>query len=310
MKKNYFTNKKGFVATDSLIAILIITLLTGIIMTLSYNVYLASSMIQRNSKAIEYIIKIFEEVDTVYYDEVTSGNLETFKTSLNIPNGYTTNVEVLEPEEGKLDLVKTVIVNVEYKLGKSLKTIEMSKLKKREVLITPNAPDLTLLNITEENEASWLPIKQIDDITWEVTTKQDTTWYNYKNGNWAVILYCNEPYVGEFNIGDQITNEQISEIGVAYIWIPRYSYYISGTSTDIEFLYSTTDKTVIKEDDKYSKLLEISGYTLPAKFTVNDEELKGTWLTEDDIINASNDEDIDEVYTTINESKYTRNNIF
>ena len=78
MKKRNLKNSDGFVASDAIMAIIIITIFTAIIATLAYNIYLSNSSLKRMSKANNYIIDIFEYVDKLYYEEVTEEKLITY----------------------------------------------------------------------------------------------------------------------------------------------------------------------------------------------------------------------------------------
>ena len=68
----------GFAASDALIAVLIITLFTGIIASLLYNIYLSNASLKRMSKANGYIVDVFEYVDKIYYDKVSENELITY----------------------------------------------------------------------------------------------------------------------------------------------------------------------------------------------------------------------------------------
>lgn len=82
MIKQFIKNKKGFAATDALIAILIASLFTGLIATLSYNVYTASVATKRNVEANSYIIDFFEHVDLLSFEDVTEQNLIDYINNL------------------------------------------------------------------------------------------------------------------------------------------------------------------------------------------------------------------------------------
>lgn len=305
MGKNNFKNQNGFVAADSIIAILLITLFTGIIMTLSYNIYLTSAFIKRNSQATEYIVKIFEEIDKEYYDDLTVENLDSFIESLDIPDGYeiTPNIYNGIPSETfEEDLIKTVKIKIEYELGKTIKYVEMSKLKTRENLITPNKPELS----SAGDGKTIIPIEYVDELQVKVTNSEDTTWYNYANGIWAAGILVNNENVTEYEADDIIN---IADIDAIYLWIPRYSYdEINELTNDVKFLYSTSNKYVEKEIvSDFGKLENIpAGHQIPSTFT----DITGIWLTEDEINEALEGSTIFNIYNNLNKSQYERKNIF
>ena len=78
MKKRYLKRENGLAGTDAIIAVLIITLFTGLIASISYNIFLSNSSIKRMSRANSFIIDAFEYVDRSYYDDVTKESLEVF----------------------------------------------------------------------------------------------------------------------------------------------------------------------------------------------------------------------------------------
>ncbi|MCL2341701.1 MAG: hypothetical protein FWC53_01170, partial [Firmicutes bacterium] len=56
------SSESGFTGADILIAIAIIMLFTGLITSISYNIYLATSTTQRMSQANSYIGDVFSQV--------------------------------------------------------------------------------------------------------------------------------------------------------------------------------------------------------------------------------------------------------
>ena len=57
--------------------VLIIVLFSGLIATISYNIYISNSSIKRMSKATNYIIDTFEYIDKINYDDVTNIKIKT-----------------------------------------------------------------------------------------------------------------------------------------------------------------------------------------------------------------------------------------
>lgn len=152
--------QKGFATSDALIAVLIITLFSGLIATISYNIYLSNSSIKRMSKASEYTTRTFEYIEKEYYENITINGLEQFfnnnqdvfninNNQINIKSNnvdeieksignstnpaYTMDINIVyynktEGNEDKLDLVKEITMTVTYKLGN----------KDQEITITRN----------------------------------------------------------------------------------------------------------------------------------------------------------------------------
>lgn len=310
MEKIDVKNQKGIAATDSIIAVLIIILFTGIIMTLSYNIYLTSTLITRNSQASEYAIKIFEETEKVYYDDLTQEYVDNYINTLSISTGYIVNVTIetydnLETEEQEEDVVKVITLEITYKLANKDKVLQMTKIKKRENLITPNMPKIEYLEVLETEQK--LPIIYIDENKCKITTQTNTTWYNYDNGNWATILVLDD---SEEMAQDDIVNfEDISEEQI-YFWIPRYAY--ESLSEDLKFLYKNTNKYLNKEneEDIYLKLEEINleTYDISNEFDIIENQNDGVWLSLSEIKNAIEypltNTEVFELFNRLNNSIY------
>lgn len=218
--------------------------------------------LKRMSTATKYITDIFEYVDSQYYDDVSKDNINKYIASQNNTTtessnlnkkGYLITVSV-DNDEPYNNLVKKVTVTVEYYLQSKSQTISMSKIKKREILITPNKPDLETLK--NDNSGNIYPIKYSNG-NWYVTDEKDSNWYNYENGNWAVAIVTNNTLEKE----SKITID--SSIAVK-VWIPRYAY----NTTDVKFLYNDTEKYV---DD--NKLIDIDNdeYTVVVPKWINME---------------------------------------
>lgn len=91
------------------------------------------------------------------------------------------------------------------------------------VTINANVPTVT---------AGMIPVK-FDGNYWQITTKDDTDWYDYSNKKPAYVMLNDGVYQSEViqnmtgkklateNIGAQIKN---NELGTIYMWIPRFAY--------------------------------------------------------------------------------------
>ena len=150
--KNKIKEQKGFATSDALIAVLIIILFSGLIATISYNIYLSNSSIKRMSKATSYIVDVFEYIDKVDYENVTKENLVTYfnekyftnedsevkmltgDENINTPFKAEINILKYKDVEGTLDtegldLVQEITMTVRYKLGNKDQEITMTRNK-------------------------------------------------------------------------------------------------------------------------------------------------------------------------------------
>lgn len=278
--------ENGIAASDALIAILIITLFTGIIASLLYNIYLSNASLKRMSKANSYIVDVFEYIDKAYYDEVSENDLILYFNNKYYSNedaevvaekdedtlvekyGDTPfkaiismqNYNQTEGNTNKLDLVKEITMTVKYKLGNKEQEITVKRIKEREKLVSINKPDIDLLNLEEEQNLYF--IKEINN-NYVVCYENDSNWYNYENNKFAKILVTNKT----LEIGYQLTDEDT----LIYQWIPRYAEDSEG---NIKYLYSNTNKYVADQDG-YQKLIDLEKeYTVDSNYF---GEFTGVW---------------------------------
>lgn len=298
--KRFLKSNKGITGADAVLGVALAILFSGIIATLSYNIYVTSSSLKRSSKALEYITSTFEYVATQYYDNVTEDNIKEYinnldeKISTNEGKPYKAQVSVtkynqIEGNTDKLDLVKEITMSVTYKLGDKDQTIEIKTAKSREKLEVPNKPNLDKLAITERQYI--YPIKYVNE-NWKVTSKDDTNWYDYNRGLWGTVVVTTT----QKSIGDVITKTD----GTIYLWVPRFEYSQNPNSEDkyvVNFLYKNTNKRiVVKEgitriEDRELKSVKDS---IPNKFIQN--ENTGVWITKGDLSH--------DPYLFLNKSKY------
>lgn len=302
--KRFLKSNKGITGADAVLGVALAILFSGIIATLSYNIYVTSSSLKRSSKALEYITSTFEYVATQYYDNVTEDNIKEYinnldeKISTNEGKPYKAQVSVtkynqIEGNTDKLDLVKEITMSVTYKLGDKDQTIEIKTAKSREKLEVPNKPNLDKLAITERQYI--YPIKYVNE-NWKVTSKDDTNWYDYNRGLWGTVVVTTT----QKSIGDVITKTD----GTIYLWVPRFEYSPNPNSEDkyvVNFLYKNTNKRiVVKEgitriEDRELKSVKDS---IPNKFIQN--ENTGVWITKGDLSH--------DPYLFLNKSKYKLDN--
>ena len=287
--KRFLKSNKGITGADAVLGVALAILFSGIIATLSYNIYVTSSSLKRSSKALEYITSTFEYVATQYYDNVTEDNIKNYistkldgKISINEGTPYkaqvsVTNYNQMEGNTDKLDLVKEITMSVTYKLGDKDQTIEIKTAKSREKLEVPNKPDLDKIAITEGQYI--YPIKYANG-NWKVTSKDDTNWYDYDRGLWGTVVVTTT----QKSIGDVITYAD----GTIYLWVPRFEYTPNPNSEDkyvVNFLYKNTNKRIVvkegitKIEDRELKSVEDS---IPNEFIQNKNT--GVWIIKRDLI--------------------------
>lgn len=292
-------SRNGVTGIEITVAIVILTIFVSLISTIFINIYLNSTEAQRNTIATGYATQIAEMIDKMYYVDVEEDILSEKIEEIKIASGYTVtaDVENYTPNDDSKDLVKTITITVNYKVGNNEKTIKIEKIKAKEMLITPNKPKLS---------EGMVPVKYVttDEISgqgyWEITTEDDSTWYNYTNKRWANVMLQDDLIV-EGNV--KVTNanrknlvgKKVTTLGSMFVWIPRYAYKIPEenyhTSTageiDIIFLYSTSDN-YIDENGNMSSISNMEGYKIHPSFqdgTDNnyangewDKELTGYWV--------------------------------
>lgn len=301
MKTTKIKEQKGFAASDALIAVLIIALFSGLIAAISYNIYLSNASLKRMSKANSYIVDMFEYIDKTYYDDVTQENLANYfnnkyyyqqdgttlksnsevklKTSAeeNVNTPFKAEVTIVKYNEiegntDKFDLVKEITMKVSYKLGNKDQVIEMKKVKQREILETPNRPNLSMINLQEGEKL--YPIKNINN-EWKVCDQRDNTWYNYENGNWAIVFKTTK----DLEIGEQIDVNNLAENETIYAWIPRYAY--DSTNNKITFLYSNSNKFVqVIEGSSTLEQMDENLYTVSQDFSSAGKAVEGIWTND------------------------------
>lgn len=120
---------KGIGLADTIIAIAIFIIFTGLVVNISYNIYLQSNFVKRNSNATSYIVDLFEYAQTLAFDEITEQNLNVYINSKDIATGYNFNIIVTKvPEDAEYEYIKKIDATVTYNLGRKTKTLSMSTL--------------------------------------------------------------------------------------------------------------------------------------------------------------------------------------
>ena len=270
----FLKNEDGASGIDIVISIGIISLFATIIAVTFSNLYTSNTNVRRTQIATNYAVKILERVDELYYSEVTAEEFQTTNlqngkhqvSNIEIPKGYNVNVTISNYNE-TLDVAKTISVNITYKVGQNNKTIEMQKVKKKEILTIPNKPVLaenmtpvkyvtTSKNSYNEQTNEYTTVTEKNLVK---TTQNDETWYDYSSKRWALAI---------------INNDET----VIYAWIPRFAYYETGSGNDVKFIYANGQRYV--NDGNLT--------TLPASYNIHSDFLndRGFWINVSEI-NAS-----------------------
>ena len=131
---------KGIGLSDAIIAVIILMIFTGVIVSVAYNIYLQSHFIKRNDEATNYIVEIFEHAQGLLYEDVNSTKLVQYinnkydiaKAISGKYNEGTENLSVytifINVQDKYPDYIKQVDVTVMYKLGGKNKLVSMSTL--------------------------------------------------------------------------------------------------------------------------------------------------------------------------------------
>ena len=134
---------KGIGLADAIIAVVILMIFTGIIVSISYNIYMGSNFIKRNEQATNYIVELFEYAQGLVYE-----NLD-YQVMIDYINNKYENAKAIQGEyiEGAEkqaaytifinvtdeypNYIKKIDITVMYKLGKKSKTVNMQTLIKK-----------------------------------------------------------------------------------------------------------------------------------------------------------------------------------
>lgn len=117
-------------------------------------------------------------------------------------------------------------------------TIDISNV----ITSTPNVPVLG---------AGMIPIKWNENAgVWEITTPNDSNWYDYDNQIWANIVVRN------------------NEKEAYFVWIPRYEYKLDSTNERSRVILIPKSKTTAD-----------SGYQIPEAFIWNGTQISGYWMS-------------------------------
>lgn len=131
---------KGIGLGDAIVAVTILMIFTGIIVSISYNIYIQSNFIKRNEKATNYIVEMFEYAQGIIFDDISSQKIvdyinEKEDKAKAIIGEYVEGVENLEAYTIFVNVtdeypgyVKQIDITVMYKLGGKNKIVNMKTL--------------------------------------------------------------------------------------------------------------------------------------------------------------------------------------
>ena len=148
--KGFVKEQKGVIVSDAIVAILIILLFTGIIVSLIVNIILESQVIKLNSQQIDFATEVLEYADSLEYHQVTEAKLIEYVNTKNedyvsagtstesLTTAYRIAVDVQKYNEttnntGKLDIIKIITITVETDFDEKTYTTTISSLKKATV---------------------------------------------------------------------------------------------------------------------------------------------------------------------------------
>ena len=124
---NRLKNNKGITGIDLTISIIVLTIFAGLIVGLMVNNYNVAIEIQKGANAMSYATMILEKA----YEKVTNNFVQELGDEISINSDYTVNLEVNQADDK--DYVKRVTVKVTYTVNNEEKSLEIRKLKIKEI---------------------------------------------------------------------------------------------------------------------------------------------------------------------------------
>ena len=134
MKK--FKENRAATMTDVVMGVMIFIMFTGILTSGFYNIYRHNSAIRLNAIAVDYAVKILEDIDRMTYEEVTNDLNNELDEKYGIKGSYKVSLDVKnynEDDEQKQDIIKIVNVTVKYNVAKKEEEYTVKKLKIKEM---------------------------------------------------------------------------------------------------------------------------------------------------------------------------------
>lgn len=134
--KNIKSNR-GVSITDVVIALIILTIFTGVIGNLIYQIAYNNAALRVNAIAVDYAVKEAEYIDKIAYEDVQTSNEKI--TQINgedVLDAFTVKLDVEAykgNDETKQDIIKKVTITVNYNILKDEKSYKIEKLKIKEM---------------------------------------------------------------------------------------------------------------------------------------------------------------------------------
>ena len=134
--KNIKSNR-GVSITDVVIALIILTIFTGVIGNLIYQIAYNNAALRVNAIAVDYAVKEAEYIDKIAYEDVQTSNEKI--TQINgedVLDAFTVKLDVEDykgNDETKQDIIKKVTITFNYNILKDEKSYKIEKLKIKEM---------------------------------------------------------------------------------------------------------------------------------------------------------------------------------
>ena len=125
-------DNKGVTGIDLTISIVVLSIFSGLIITLMSSIYKNSIEIQKSANAMAYATIVLEKVDEKSFNEIDENFVNALKTNgeIDVANDYAINFSTDVLEE---NLIKKVVVKVVYDINGEQKSITINKLKIKEI---------------------------------------------------------------------------------------------------------------------------------------------------------------------------------
>ena len=144
-------NNNGFTAADILISVIVLTIFIPTIFGVVYNVSKTNKAVVRESRAVGIATDILETAKSTEVEDFNLEETSRFNEALGLKNyslqendeesalysyegedgeHYIINLNLAYPYDEENELVKTLTVNIEYPIGNTTKSIEISTVLK------------------------------------------------------------------------------------------------------------------------------------------------------------------------------------
>lgn len=129
-------SNKGISMADVVIALLILIILSGVIGNILYQIAYNNAALRMNAIATDYAVKVAEYIDKIPYENVINGMQITEINGEQIIDKFNVSIEVENynnNDSTKEDIIKKVIITVNYNILKETKNYKIQKLKIKEM---------------------------------------------------------------------------------------------------------------------------------------------------------------------------------